>query len=288
MSRHRRGVPEYEIREVSNAIAPAVARRQDNGKVVVEVDERLHGRERSEAINTALELFRRGERALLPVPLLALMMDAGARAMREHQKAAAAVASATTAAAVGMATLTTSGIGRPAEPPPRAAITAVRTNIIAQDPLPSTATPPTPTRTRDADRGGTPPRDDRAEPADAGPPEHPPQATAQPRRPTPEPSPSRSRPRPTEAEAAAEASTKQVDVEETRHREPSERESRPAGAAEEPDPPTVDLPDVPDPPTPDPQPRPEPEPEPSAAGCGGIGVQVDVGDLPGIDVCLLG
>ncbi|GAA1765323.1 hypothetical protein [Nonomuraea bangladeshensis] len=80
MGRHR--IRAYEVRGITNAPAPAIARHEPdddpNRTIIVEVDAALRGQARDDAIHQALEPFRQGLRELAPVPLLALMFDRGA------------------------------------------------------------------------------------------------------------------------------------------------------------------------------------------------------------------
>jgi hypothetical protein len=130
MGRHR--FTNYEIREVSPAYAPAVARREPeddpNGRVIVEVDASLRGPDREEAIRVALEPYRRGWRDFAPVPLLAGFAH-------EHPRVAAAVAGAGAAAAIGVATLTvTSELEPPARPHAVATVVSSPRSVVRVSP----------------------------------------------------------------------------------------------------------------------------------------------------------
>jgi hypothetical protein len=156
MARHR--LTDYEIREVSPAYAPAVARREPpddpNGKVIVDVDAQLRGQDREDAIQSALLPYRQGWRALIPVPLLALM--------HECHRTAAAVAGAGVVAVIGVTTLVSDGIGDPVRPGV-AAIATQTTEII--QPSPASPTSIAPTRSAWPDRSRPPADSVAAEPA---------------------------------------------------------------------------------------------------------------------------
>jgi len=63
-----------EIREVKNPASPAVAFTED-GRTVVEVDEKLKGKARATAIWAAVRLHEQGLAALIGLPLLAFVWD---------------------------------------------------------------------------------------------------------------------------------------------------------------------------------------------------------------------
>jgi hypothetical protein len=286
VSRHRRR--EYEIREVEGAALPATAYRDNTGRIIVEVDAALRGAARDDAIRTALEPFRRGWLGLAPVPLLALAWETSARVMREHQRAAAAVASVTVTAAAGMSGLAVTGTldGERHRTPVVAASTVTR-SLPSATVTPLFSVPPTAASTRNPtpEPSRRPAQDrigeqeaGRAEPAFQEPPSR--TAGEPSTRPTPHltrtsraPAPARE-PSPARTSAAGEADSPREASRPTRAADPP--------ASEQPRPQT----------SPPPQPEPQPEPEPTRGRDPLIDVRVGddcrlpvgVGDLLG--VCL--
>lgn len=111
-----------EIREVKNPASPAVA-FTENGRTVVEVDEKLKGKARAVAIWAAVRLHERGLAALVGLPVLASSLDSLKRWTRQHPGAAmsatAAAGSAVTAVAALVLPMLLDGAQEPkiAEPP---------------------------------------------------------------------------------------------------------------------------------------------------------------------------
>lgn len=265
----RRKNPEYEIRVVSNAHAPAVARREPpddpDGLVIVWVDENLQGKARDDAVHLALAPFREGRLDVVPVPFFAVLWDAGARKLQEYPRVAGAVAGAGTAAAVGMATLTLPGVldGGGQRAAPLLAATTATTVIQAVEP---TATAVTPTAASTRSRAPSKPARRSPEPT----------VQAEPAFDEP---PKRARPAPTRA-ARTPAPKQPTPVEEEVMREES---------AQATDRPTVD--EQPDHPTPEPQTEPEPlltvelELELGGNDCRVVELDVGVGGLLGAGAC---
>ncbi|UBU10069.1 hypothetical protein [Nonomuraea gerenzanensis] len=299
MSRHRRRrrrqLPPHIERNVANADAPAVARRRDDGVIVVDVDETLHGAARDDAIAAALEPFEQGRLALLP--WIALLWDAAARRVNDYPRTAAAVAGAGTVAVLGTAALTVTGT---LEEERRPVVAAKITRVVTVTPAvpassgPSWSDTPAPSRTTVTSPAATPPPS-RAQSAGDGDPERPPRAIDRERE-EPEPSASSStrRPAPHTSAATARPRTSQPEAQAAQEPEPRRsQEARPAPARSSQPPPTVDEPDQP---APEPQPEPAPEPEPTRGpvvdvevggdDCRLVDLDVGVGDLLGAGVCL--
>lgn len=290
----------YELREVADALGPAAAYRDDDGHIIVEVDEQVRGRARARAIAAALTEFRRRELGIMPLPLLAAAWEMTARWVREHQRATAAVTGAAVTAAVGAAALAATGQLERTNRPPAAAVTIVRTvapSTPAYSPPAATRTAPpppsTPARTPrrepqpEASRNVTPPSI-RARPAGDGQPARQPRASTAPPRASeaaPRPSPSRSRSRPATSPPSPAAETRRVDEagDPPRSAEDTTRDTGRQGTGQDVDPPTVDEPDPPST-----APQPEPAPQQPAKDCSGlIDLEVGVGGI-GVDLCLLG
>lgn len=79
-----------EIREVKNPATPAHA-FTENGRTVIEVDERLKGRERSKAIFAAWREHERGLAALVAMPVLAYLWEPFKRWAADHPLATMAI-----------------------------------------------------------------------------------------------------------------------------------------------------------------------------------------------------
>lgn len=284
MSRHRRrrlhsrwGHAEtYELRDVVNPVLPALAYRRDDGQIVVDVDEKLRGQDREDAIQAALLPFREGRLAGGPVALIAAIGEAAAKMTAGAQKPAVAVASAGTAAVLGLTTLVVTGAPEPGGHPAVVAST-LRTVVAEPPPQVTLMWMPSPT----VRASTTPVRPSSSTPPDAG--KEPSRRPAAPReasedsdRATPTPS---ARPRRTvehresEEPASADPPPKtQPAVEPTREAVEESREEESRSPVEE------LLPDV--------TVNTPPEPQPGPSGCGGVGVNVDLGNLGGVDVCL--
>lgn len=280
MGRHR--IPEYEIREVSNAYAPAVARREPegdpNGRIIVEVDEQLRGRDREEAIKNALEPYRQGWRGLIPAPVLAFLW-AAAHKIQDFPRAASAVTGAGAAAVVGVSALAFTGVldadqRRPAVIAASAVTQTVEATSATLEPTRSASTPPRePRRRRES-----------ATPAEAAFDGRPERAAQQPAgSPAPDPKRTTKSAEPKRTPTPREAShTEAAEVRE---------EDRPT-PSREPDRPTVD--EQPDRPTPEPQPEPEPKRTPDPVvevevggdDCHLVDLDVGVGDLLDAGVCV--
>lgn len=103
--KRRRKKPPITYRTVTNPGIPVVINEQDDGSLIIDVDENLRGRERAKKIWEVLGPYLEGDVGLLPVPLLLAHWAATAdRWIHDHQWAASATA-ATAAAAVGAAAL---------------------------------------------------------------------------------------------------------------------------------------------------------------------------------------
>lgn len=83
-----------EIREVQNPVSPAVA-FTENGRTVVEVDEKLRGKARAVAIWAAVRLHEGGLPALVGLPILAIAWEPFKRWAQKHPGAAMAATTAT-------------------------------------------------------------------------------------------------------------------------------------------------------------------------------------------------
>lgn len=209
-----------EIREVKDPPSPAVA-YTENGRTVVEVDEKLTGRERSAAIFAAWWAHERRVTVVLPVAGLVYLWDPFVRwAARSPGQATAAAAAGGGALVMAAGALALVLAGNGEQPPtvrpsasydaspstlPRTLITASPTPV---SPTPTVSTPDgTPTRERSARQPTSmstrtnPNR--RPEPTRSTP--RGPARTARPQR-TPEPPPP-SEPRKESSESAAGGST---------------------------------------------------------------------------------
>lgn len=301
MSRHRRRqlhrgwgrVEEYEVRDIANAVIAALAYRRDNGRIVVDVDETLHGQDREDAIQAALAPFREGQLVAGPLALIAAAGEAVLKLGAQSQKMAAAAAGTGAVAALGIATLVVTGAPEPGGHP--AVVESILQTVIAE-PQPPFATlfwTPAPTV-----RASTP----NIRPSASTPPEAGNEPIA--RRPAgPRDASDESDRAPSSPPASRPSSTPHHPVERQepestvseqppKTRQPAQGQEEVAAGQEEPPPrqesrtPVDDvLPDVTV--SVDPPPRPEPRPNPSGEGCGGIGVNVDLGKLGGANVCLL-
>lgn len=159
-----------EVREVEDPASQAVAFYED-GKLIVEVDQKLKGRERSRAIWTAIRAHEGRLPALLPL-LLLVGWEPVQRWLRDH---AAAAAMAGTAAA-GSVTLLLAPLAFEQEDPPRlAAPTATITVTVPTpdsgppttgSPTPAKSAPPSDTLIRGEEEPAT---SERREPAAASP-----------------------------------------------------------------------------------------------------------------------
>lgn len=144
-----------EVREVKDPASPAVA-FYENGRIVVEVDEKLKGRERSRAIMAAYQAHERGLAAFVPLPALIVVADQVKRWTRDHTTAALA----TTAAAGGAVTLSLNVLGpmvldgdtKPhmAQPSPAQSITVTVAPTMPSPSAKSTRTPTPTTSSRSA------------------------------------------------------------------------------------------------------------------------------------------
>lgn len=251
------------MREVEDPASPAVAFVED-GRIVVEVDAKLKGRERSRAIWTAMRAHEGRLPALLPF-LLLMGWEPIQRWLRD-QAALAAMATATGSVSLLLLVPT----AHHHEDPPQVASPAATITVTASTSTTGPATTQSPTPARSATPSVQPPAvegesgADQRDPTVTGPPETR-QATAAPTRsptgraPSPRPSPSdfdvtTPPPQASEAPAAARASQDLADQETTA---------------------PVDEPTV----------APRPEPTPASAGRDCL-LRVDLDPLA--DACVLG
>ncbi|MFI7467307.1 hypothetical protein [Nonomuraea sp. NPDC049646] len=160
MGRHE--LNEYEVREVSPAYALAVARRDPpddpNGKVIVDVDATLRGQEREDAIEVALEPFRRGWRELIPLLLISIA--------HTPRRTVATAASMSAVAVLGMATLTVSSPIHDQVPPSHAIAIPQAAPALTD---PAASHPPTPTQPKPVTGSPVPGPSPVLEPAAEGP-----------------------------------------------------------------------------------------------------------------------
>lgn len=116
-------------RSVSNPDVPVVIHPQDDGSLIIDVDQALRGRARTKAIMAVLGPYLRGELTLTPIALLAAGWEACKRWAGRHQRASSAITATAVTVAIGMAALADDG--RPdllAAPLPTAVtLTAVQT-----------------------------------------------------------------------------------------------------------------------------------------------------------------
>lgn len=106
------------IIEVKDAVIPAVAYEDDDGELIVEVDETLKGKERSTAIVSAVRSHKRNLGSLVLLPIALYAWEPIKNVTRNHPGAALT----TTAASVGLiATAITLPLGRDDGPSPEAA-----------------------------------------------------------------------------------------------------------------------------------------------------------------------
>lgn len=149
-----------EIREVKDPPSPAVA-FTENGRVVVEVDENLQGKERSAAVFAAWRAHERGVGTLIPVAGLVYLWDPFTRWASQSPGQAAATAAAGGGAllvAAGALAVVLSGDGEQPQPVrPSASYVAPPSTLprtgITTSPAPTSPTPtvraPDPTITRE-------------------------------------------------------------------------------------------------------------------------------------------
>lgn len=151
-------LPLLEIRPTADAVTDAIA-YEENGRIVVEVDDTLTGRKRRAAIMAALAPYLHGPRILaLPVLLAAWRLS---RKVVEHPQIASALAGTAATVAAGAVALTAVGVWDQQGPPPYAEpaatlIYTVTTSRPNATPAPSTATRTTPSRDVGAPSSGRP------------------------------------------------------------------------------------------------------------------------------------
>lgn len=247
-------LPLLEIRPTADAVTDAIA-YEENGRIVVEVDDTLTGRKRRAAIMAALAPYLHGPRILaLPVLLAAWGLS---RKVVEHPQIASALAGTAATVAAGAVVLTAVGVWDQQAPPPYAE--PVATLIYTVTTIRPSATPAPSTPSIRREDSGRPEPIDTSVPPSWMQPSRTPRATAtsspRPTKPPPTRTRAASTPKPTvEAVAAAED-------------QPEPTSAPPPTTAEEP---TADEP-----------------PASTSRDCGGI-VDVEVHlDPPGVNVCLL-
>lgn len=274
MSRHRRRpLPEITYRTVANPSIPVVIHEQDDGSLIVDVDEQLHGHERTKAVMDVLRPWLRGDLGMTPVALIVAGWAAATRWPSEHQRVATAIASAATTAAVCAIALAII-VGEPDDRPPPEALPAVMSAMtVTVEPTASSLAPP-PTSHTTTNAAPTPSRTPEAEPvrepAGHGPTPQarrtmdPPARTRQPVS-TGSASPSAT---PAKTKAATTRPTIEAVDEQVRSSTPREQPQQT---------PTVERPAST-------APQPIPAPTAATAGCGGV---LHVAIDPLADICLL-
>jgi hypothetical protein len=251
-----------EIREVKNPASPAVA-FTENGRTVVEVDEKLKGKARAAAIWAAVRLHEQGLAALVGLPLLAIAWNPFKRWAQKHPGAAMATTAVAGSAATAAAALVLPMLLDGAQEPK-----------IAEPPGVLTPAPDRPTQTPTITRKPT----------------RTPTASSTTAQDVPEPA-ARPEPRPvtlpvrTPTRPAPPGSTAAGGVPETEEpdatRQSRSDEPRPEGVVADPTPPPPQAPTLPTVEAASAPPGPEP-----ASEAGGCLLRVDVDPL--LDVCALG
>lgn len=153
-----------EIRPISDAVMPAIAYEED-GRIVVEVDDTLIGRHRLAAVMAALAPYLEGPRALL---LPALVVGWGlADTLGRHARLSSAVASTAATVAVGAGALAIIGVwDQPGQPPQTVSpapliitVTTIRPDAsVSAAPPSASATPPPPRTSQTPDASEQPTR----------------------------------------------------------------------------------------------------------------------------------
>lgn len=252
---------------MTNPSIPVAIHEQDDGTLIIDVDENLHGEERTKAVMEVLRPWLRGDLGIVPIPLLLAAWAVASQWLGEHVRAAAAVAVAATTAAAGAAAL-----GILESPPiPQMSYAAPSTSLATLT-MTVNASPVAASPTVSVPRTPRPSRTPRTTPPVA-----PVRATGQPPTLAPEPA---STPRPSRTSRATptvKPTSKRTATATARPTvEAADAEIRPPTHSGRPQPaPTVETPA-------------SPEPEPAAtAGCNGlVGLEIELGGLGG-GVCLL-